>query len=200
MQIGMTHPWWQPLAEALCSGAPAVVVGGPAVSLWDKVNAFSTLAVAALAVIEVWRARKEGKARVRAADARVAAIAYALHRQVESWLALITFDDTALGLGLLEYQQWMAEIQRHFPAAEARLTDLAERSAEASKTASDFISRAYVRFYSAADVVNEYLRISKPARAYTDAKEAYRLLSKSKDDLWKCVTPQLIDAVMQLLI
>jgi hypothetical protein len=198
MQMGISEPWWQPLIGVLSERSCIAVSGAPPLTIWDKINAASTVVVAAatvfvavLAFVEIRRAGAESRSRALATQARVSALAYALRRQVASWLGRTTFDPSFLGYGLLDRQGWMRSVQAHFDTAEGRLTDLVERSADAAPKVRTAITLAFAEFYRAAHIINEHLRLPRPEAAYTDAKCSYDLLSACAAHLKEALTDDL---------
>jgi hypothetical protein len=198
VQIGISEPWWQPLIGALSERSQVAASVAPPIAAWDKINAVSTvvmavttIVVAFFAFVEVRRAGAESRSRVLATHARVSALAYALRRQVVSWLGRTTFDPSFLGYGLLDRQAWMRGVQAHFDTAESRLTDLVERSADAAPNVRSAITLAFVEFYRAAHIINEHMRLPRAEAAYTDAKRSYDLLRACEVHLAEVLTDDL---------
>ena len=114
-------------------------VAASAPTWWDKAAALSTVAVAAFAVVELGRAYLAHRQRRAAADARAAALAFALWRQLDVWLS---HPDAG------NYLQWGRIVLPEYPPVEERFLKLVEE-VDASKPVRRASREALVRFYEA---------------------------------------------------
>ena len=130
--------------------------------------------------------KKREEERQRAVDARVSGVAYAVRRQLRSWLdeapaetkALVSVTDTwaeavkqlggkevgevpGLTHGMLSVTvKWAAQrADQHFNRAEERIVQLVAAAPEASAAVADSIRRAYVLFYKATGRLNRQVAV-----------------------------------------
>ncbi len=111
--------------------------------------AAATVAVAVFALVELWNGRQARHARSKTANVRISAIAYALRRQLWSWLQI------AKGKGNEHHR--LTQVQGQFDPAEDRITDLLALAAEAPPNIQVYLREAYVWFYRATQTINEQL-------------------------------------------
>lgn len=107
----------------------------------------ATIVVAFFAGVEAVNGYLDRDARRKTANVRISAIAYALRRQLSSWLQI------AKGPGN-EYERLQA-VQGHFQPAEDRIADLLGLAADATPSVQEYLREAYVRFYRATQTINE---------------------------------------------
>jgi hypothetical protein len=187
--MGISDPWWQPLLGVLSQGPSACASAVPLVTGWDKINSLSTLVVAVFAAVEVWRSRNESRARSRAANAKVSAIAYRLRlmvvgeREGMPWDASSTVHDSVLAIN-----DWLRRFSGGERAYEDRFTELAERAADASPATSRAANKAYVTYYAAAQIAREFMVDGDIHDAPSEARRVQALLTSCADHLAHALT------------
>jgi hypothetical protein len=132
----------------------AAQAGGGGHDLVDYATALSTVAVAVFALValarEVWLARQKRKA----VDAQITAVAYALQRQLKSWLVDPVSVDIAWANGLTNRQ---AGQKSHFDIAEERLDLLMRDAPFASREPRQAVYSAFLLFNAATKRISETL-------------------------------------------
>lgn len=140
----------------------------------------------------------------RSREAQISTDAYALRRQLVSWLREIP----GVTGDLERSRNWARKVTRHFDAAESRATQIAAAAADVSSGRAEAGRRAYVLFYeatwalngaAAGDVLVFHDR-QDPNKVY--AREgAVDLVEQARTDLERCVAeleeaidPALLDA------
>ncbi|HEY6059565.1 MAG TPA: hypothetical protein VIV10_03180, partial [Gemmatimonadales bacterium] len=143
--------------------------------------------------------------------ARLSGIAYALRRQVRSWVAdvpkrpidIVTQEGDSksairsdVGLFVAEGLQWArARGGRDFDQAEDRAHDLIAGGPEASRPVAEAIQRAFVLLYRATARVNQQARSIGPVAADPgELEEAVRELERCIEALGQVVGPELEQA------
>ncbi len=178
-------------------------------TLAQRVSAWSTVAVAFLALVaisvEVYRERR----RRREAGARISAVAYAAHRQLESWVdeapeplrSTPKEDEARLLYGGSGHQypetregivrslaSWARGRQEHFDPAEARFERLMGEVPQAGEEVAQAVRQAYVLFYRATARMNRYGALDATPRppcgdelvtAYVELKECMTSLESA---------------------
>jgi hypothetical protein len=143
---------------------------------------YATVAVAFFALVELWRAGAQGKARTKGAIVKVSAVGYALRRQIRSWLA--------------EYARANPrapqDAQRGFDVAEARAQDMIATGVEATPAIQEAIREFYARFYRATGTINEDL--AEPYYRTSSTPPARRRVNPTID-LEACVA--LLDRIVE---
>ncbi len=128
-------PWWRTLVDVLAS--------------------LATVAVSCFAFLEWRRANREkaerlreAAARIAATDARIGSIAFALRRQIASWLQHPSV------VNLNSARPWVDYLVAPTNVAEARLTELMELAPAASPAVRNAVQIGFLWFYRAFDLVN----------------------------------------------
>jgi hypothetical protein len=112
------------------------------------VQAVATVVLAGFAFVEIRRYGADQKSRERAADAKVSAEAFALRRQLRSWLA---------SENRKEFFTWAQEVTPHMDRAEVRLNNMAGEAANGSANVQEMLREATARFYRGTNTLNETL-------------------------------------------
>lgn len=147
----------------------------------EYVNAFSTFAVAFLAIVAIIIQKTKAAAHRRAVDARISAQAFALRRTLASWVDR----DWGMGMNLLATAQYLSG---HFDATEKRVEDMVSSAPDASEDLRRTVRRVYVLFYSATQFLNEgALHASDSTLAANTPYEVWDGLDKAKELLEECV-------------
>ena len=115
------------------------------VNLVSTVAAGATGALAWFAKVQIDSANREKQDRQAVADARISALAYAVRRQVRSWLALDSAPQTV---------KWKAEISPTFERVENCL-QMALAEVHASSMVRAALREALVRYYRAMDTFDQ---------------------------------------------
>jgi hypothetical protein len=138
----------------------------------DKVNAGSTLASAAAAIVvavfaylEIQRNRRQAKVRRRAADLRISDITYALRRRIWNWNG--QYPDMPGGAATPAH--WAIEIAPDLEAAEPQWSKLVDLLADASPKIGEAVRAAYVKYFKATTNVAEVARLAALPNASTFA-------------------------------
>jgi hypothetical protein len=138
-----------------------VEVPAPSDPLWrtvlDVFVAGSTIAVAFFAFVELKRAGADRKGRTKAANTKVSAVAYALRRQLRSWLEGL-WAEQFLYQGPQGVYRQMRQAQKGFDVAESRMQDAVATAVDATSVVQEALREAYVRFYSATGMINYILQ------------------------------------------
>jgi hypothetical protein len=193
--MGFSDPWWQPLLGVLSHGSSACASAVPLVTGWDKINSLSTLVVAVFAAVELWRARNDSRARTRAADAKVSAIAYRLRLLVVGELEGIPFDNATFHDNVLAIQDWLHRFSDGERAYEGRFTELTERAADASPARSQAANKAYLSFYTAVQIAREFIRDGDIHDSPNEARRVEALLGTCAHQLFHAFTIDLRTAL-----
>jgi hypothetical protein len=121
----------------------------------DVLASLATVAVSCFAFLEWRRANREkgerlreAAARVAATDARIGSIAFALRRQIESWLQHPSV------VNLNSARPWLDYLVVPTNVTEARLTELMELAPAASPPVCNAVQLGFLWFYRAFDLVN----------------------------------------------
>jgi len=125
--------------------ADPVSYWGTWVNLVSTVAAGATGALAWFAKVQIDSANREKQDRQAVADARISALAYAVRRQVRSWLALDSAPHAV---------EWKAEISPTFERVENCL-QMALAEVHASRLVRAALREALVRYYRAMDTFDQ---------------------------------------------
>jgi exonuclease VII small subunit len=148
------------------------------------------------------------KDRIRSVRARARGVAYALRRQLQSWLdeapetvhdivnKYTSLDDTPLRDGLVQAgttlqtqtgcTEWIkAHTGEHLDRAEQRVQQLLQDAPELEEGTADNIRKAFVRFYSAM----RWMAQVTAAAEVNDVEVPMASVAKAYHDLYFCVRP-----------
>jgi hypothetical protein len=191
---------------------PGEGAGWPAIA-----EAMAVVAATFLAGVSIWKQSRNERAHRKAVEARIGATAYAVRRQVRSWLeeapdevgAVIavveTWDRAARQLGgkdegevpgvthgMLEVgRSWAtARTGVQFDRAEARMLELVALAPEASTPLATEVWRALVIFYDGTERLNRLSALIGP-----NDQSATRELARAYRELERCV--QHLDTAVQ---
>jgi hypothetical protein len=118
--------------------------------------AASTIAVAWFAGVQLWRERRASRDRQRAAETRLAALAFLLRRQLRSWLGI----DPPLRSG---FETWLRNSQnngtlaRQLDEATSVVQELLELAGDVVEEKSLQLQALYVTYLAGTNRLNEYV-------------------------------------------
>src|SRR5712692_1351237 len=127
------------------------------------------------------------RSRRRAIDARISAEAYALRRQLRSWIVGPPLTALVGAIG------WATRTQAHFDRAEARFAELVRNIPEASADVAEAVRRAYVLFYTATQRVNEEVAVGGSPTGVATLNTAYAELEQGAQELDAAIDQELRD-------
>jgi len=211
-----------------------MTAGGDGAAAWSVVatvvEAIAVVVATGLAAYSIWKQRRDDEQRRAveqqraqehraAVDARISALAYALRRQLRSWvdeapdevIAIVAIVDAwtaaakALGSdepgevpgvthGMLEIAwTWASDRSRHFNTAEARELELMGAAPEASRMVAAAIRRAYVLFYRATGRLNRQVAVrgGRGGLSVVEIAAAYHELEAYIQALEPAIDPEL---------
>lgn len=174
----------------------------------EWVVALATLAVAITSWQAQRRERQRKEERQEAVDARIGAIAYTLHRQVDSWWDSTWPSGSGHEVKALKKSRWLAE--EHFDVAEGRVEAMLAEAPSASSEVARAVRRASVAFYRATRLINEMAdvefrvtktdeqgdpkRIEVPEEIWKGFRESHGYLIDCKKELEKAIDDRLLRA------
>lgn len=169
------------------AGADPVSYWGTWVNLVSTVAAGATGALAWFAKVQIDSANREKQDRQAVADARISALAYAVRRQVRSWLAL----DSAP-----QVVKWKAEISPTFARVENCL-QMALAEVHASPMVRAALREALVRYYRAMDTFDQLpsppdeMSVDKGASIWGGLGTLHAEVESCADSLRGAIDPEL---------
>lgn len=160
-QLATDTTWiWAALLRSLEPRTVDIAIVKAPVTPWlrtlvDALASLATVAVSCFAFLEWRRANREKAERLREAaariagtDARIGSIAFALRRQIASWLQHPSV------VNLNSARPWVDYLVGPTNVAEGRLTELMELAPAASPTVRNAVQHGFLWFYRAFDLVN----------------------------------------------
>jgi hypothetical protein len=128
-------------------------------SFFSVAESLATVAVAFLAVVQIWRELRRESARKHAVIAEISSVSYQVRRQLLSWLG----DGKAASLDKWLRRSLTAEsLKTHLDIAEERMSELVKLAPDAPKGAGAAIRRAYIRFYTGTQSLTSYHDQARP--------------------------------------
>ena len=123
------------------------------------VSTVATVAISFFAFVQIWRERRRANDRVDVVDNQISGLAFVLRRQLKFWLGV----SPKLDRGLSEWIDYgSASVASHMDSAEVRIVELMRLAPEASQSVDAGISKAFVHFAAATNVINQLMITIKP--------------------------------------
>jgi hypothetical protein len=165
---------------------PVVAATSPAIhaSFFGAAESLATVAVAFLAVVQIWRELHRDSARKRAVVAEISSISYQVRRQLLSWLG----DGKAASLDRWLRRSLTSEsLRRHLDIAENRISHLVRLAPDAPGVMATAIRRAYIRFYTGTQSLTAYHDEARP-HGIKEEVDWLAKLESAKQELIQVVT------------
>lgn len=138
-----------------------MVMSASAITAWATVALdVATLALVAVAWMQVVRDKDQEQSRLRSVDARASAVAYRLRRDLGAWLGDRKTRDAL--------EAWLRKamngpgLETEIMEAEQSMMELAQLAPEASEPVAGAVRRALTLFFLGTDALREYARTSHP--------------------------------------
>ena len=131
--------------------------------------------------------RRQDADRVRAADARISAMAYMTRRTLRTWVEEAAPESTLLAAG------WIQEVQPNFGATEGRFTDMMAQAPDSSPGVVTAVREAFVLFATATNALNHAWKAGVVQSSLTNVVTAHQQITASAAALDAAIDRELRD-------